>query len=612
MRRFIFWGGLALILAMAGNAAGQYYYSSGRQIPLRIDSTRVVIKLDDEPSPFDPAALMTAFARITALSKDPLPADGFFACSLSTGQGYDGFLDSLMMTEGVYLAEPYYLFGDSSEYVICDRFCVAFDSTITAAEIDSINALYGVVIDRQMEGMTNVYLLLNTDQSGRHLLDLANIYYELPETRWAHPDSRSYITLFGYKLYDYYNQYQPHLKKIIGTFNEKTVWDFAGLTRPLIAALVDNGVTFHDDLWYTRLAPGYNFCDANTHYEPTTYGYHGMACAGILAASHTTDSIAGFDTESGVIGMNPYLRVMPIKIYCDSAENEPGSFPGWASVAASAITYAWMNGAEVYSCSWGWEDPSRDDDILNEAIYNAFRLGRGGKGCPVIFAAGNSITYGRVAYPARLPYCFSVGAIDLQDVAFYWSQSGRDLDIVAPSSNGVVDPVWSIDQMGMAGINPIRWSDCPPAQNDMNYQCHFGGTSAACPLVAGTASLLLARDSNLTAEQVYDILRHSAVTELESGTITPPDMIYGWGRVDAFRAMLAITRGDANNSGRLELGDVVYINAYLFRNGPPPVLGLAMADANCDGEITLGDAVYIVAYIFRGGPPPGICYRYDY
>jgi PKD repeat protein len=61
-------------------------------------------------------------------------------------------------------------------------------------------------------------------------------------------------------------------------------------------------------------------------------------------------------------------------------------------------------------------------------------------------------------------------------------------------------------------------------------------------------------------------------------------------------------RGDANNDGKITVGDAVYIVAYIFRGGPAP--DPYQADANGDGKINSGDAVYIVAYIFRGGPPP--------
>jgi hypothetical protein len=62
--------------------------------------------------------------------------------------------------------------------------------------------------------------------------------------------------------------------------------------------------------------------------------------------------------------------------------------------------------------------------------------------------------------------------------------------------------------------------------------------------------------------------------------------------------------GDANDDGKVNVGDAVYIVTYVFRGGPaPPVMDAA--DSNCDGKVNVGDAVYLVSYIFRSGPAPG-------
>ncbi len=61
--------------------------------------------------------------------------------------------------------------------------------------------------------------------------------------------------------------------------------------------------------------------------------------------------------------------------------------------------------------------------------------------------------------------------------------------------------------------------------------------------------------------------------------------------------------GDANGSGDVEAGDVVYLISYLFRSGPAPV-PLCIGDANCSGDVEAGDVVYLISYLFRSGPPP--------
>jgi hypothetical protein len=61
--------------------------------------------------------------------------------------------------------------------------------------------------------------------------------------------------------------------------------------------------------------------------------------------------------------------------------------------------------------------------------------------------------------------------------------------------------------------------------------------------------------------------------------------------------------GDANANGDIEVGDVVRLITYLFRNGSPPT-PLEAGDVTCDGEVTVDDVVYLIRYLFRNGPPP--------
>jgi hypothetical protein len=66
--------------------------------------------------------------------------------------------------------------------------------------------------------------------------------------------------------------------------------------------------------------------------------------------------------------------------------------------------------------------------------------------------------------------------------------------------------------------------------------------------------------------------------------------------------------GDANGDGQVNVGDAVYLIAYIFKQGPPPVLyATCSGDANCDCTCNVGDAVYIISYVFKGGPPPCSC-----
>jgi len=100
---------------------------------------------------------------------------------------------------------------------------------------------------------------------------------------------------------------------------------------------------------------------------------------------------------------------------------------------------------------------------------------------------------------------------------------------------------------------------------------------------------------------------------VDGDTLNPEDTLcwdqyYGWGRANAFRALVAVSHGDADNNSQLDAADVTYLIAYLFKGGPPPVPVEEMGDANCSGEVSIADTVYLISYLYKGGPPPPLCY----
>jgi hypothetical protein len=65
-----------------------------------------------------------------------------------------------------------------------------------------------------------------------------------------------------------------------------------------------------------------------------------------------------------------------------------------------------------------------------------------------------------------------------------------------------------------------------------------------------------------------------------------------------------ILHGDANGDRVIDVGDVVYLINYLYKNGSPPD-PLKTGDVNCDILVDVGDVVYLINYLFKGGPAPG-------
>jgi len=63
-----------------------------------------------------------------------------------------------------------------------------------------------------------------------------------------------------------------------------------------------------------------------------------------------------------------------------------------------------------------------------------------------------------------------------------------------------------------------------------------------------------------------------------------------------------IDNGDINQSGEVNVSDIVYLITYLFGHGPAPTEP-DLADVNSSCTVNISDITYLVAYLF--GIPPG-------
>jgi hypothetical protein len=79
------------------------------------------------------------------------------------------------------------------------------------------------------------------------------------------------------------------------------------------------------------------------------------------------------------------------------------------------------------------------------------------------------------------------------------------------------------------------------------------------------------------------------------------DQESGWSDVSGIKI---VARGNANGDSLINIGDVVLLINYIFREGAPPD-PVTAGDANCDGFTNVSDAAYLIAFIFREGPPAG-------
>ncbi|MDY7093199.1 MAG: S8 family serine peptidase [Acidobacteriota bacterium] len=89
----------------------------------------------------------------------------------------------------------------------------------------------------------------------------------------------------------------------------------------------------------------------------------------------------------------------------------------------------------------------------------------------------------------------------------------------------------------------------------------FGGTSGSAPLVVGATALLLEVDPTLTANDVRQILRDTAVADADTGAV--PNAAWGFGKLDVYEAVRSVAEifadgfeGGGTGSWSRVVGDV--------------------------------------------------------
>lgn len=349
---------------------------------------------------------------------------------------------------------------------------------------------------------------LATGIDNEQIFNLANQFYESGNAIWCHPNF--WIPVETHTDPQYVNQY--YLKNTgqnggtVGIdINVEGAWSITQGSPNIKVAVIDQGVEDHEDL-SGRVLAGYTPRDPNGNGRPVGTGNgHGVACAGIIAASK--------DNNLDIAGIAPLVKIVPVNIFYGGETTND---------LANAINWAWNQGqADVLSNSWGYSDPTTYFDVIANAIQNARTNGRSGKGSIVVFSSGNA--YDRAArFPGNVNGVISVGAINKSGGLWSYSCGGPSLDLVAPTGDvNLLGDVTTLDRMGTNGYEAG------------NYTNRFGGTSAACPEVSGVAALMLSANPNLTETQVSDMLHASAI---DMGT-TGLDNDYGYGRLNACGAV---------------------------------------------------------------------------
>jgi subtilisin family serine protease len=306
-----------------------------------------------------------------------------------------------------------------------------------------------------------------------------------------------------------------------------SLWPETG--QPVVVAVIDTGVDrFHpelrDAIWVNEgEVPGNGLDDDGNGYVDDVHGWnfadgsadtldingHGTVTAGIIAAAT--------GNGAGIAGVNPWARIMPVRITTWSGRSTNLRI-------ADAIRYAVDNGARVINLSYGGRERTWSEYL---AVADARS-----RGVIVVAAAGNDGADAADESPAGLPGVITVAATDTDDERLGFSNWGAGVDVAAPGLD-----VLSLRARHTDLLRFKRDDYAPGAVivgEDRRYY-RLTGTSFSAPFVSGVASLILSTRPELSDEQVMRMLLHSARDVGTPGW----DQYTGYGRLDARAALRA-------------------------------------------------------------------------
>ena len=334
-------------------------------------------------------------------------------------------------------------------------------------------------------------------------------------------------------------------------------WDYLeslgiGAGTGVKIGVIDDAFDLHHPDMAGRYLKGYDLVDGDSYPYADDNEPHGTCVTGVIAAVK--------DNDLGVAGACPECKIVPVR---------SGSALGEGENMANAFNFVLDQGVQIISNSWGPADNSGAEDmpeVIKEIVKYAREKERNGLGVVIFFAAGNgnediSAEESFDGYAAN-ENVIAVGAVNAYGKRSNYSDFGRDLDIMAPSSDVDGDYVWNpfaADTMkaGIWTIDARSWY----GYSQSDYTGTFGGTSSAAPLAAAVAGLLISAYPELRRDELYEIITATA------DKVSPVDAAYdengfsekyGYGRINALAALEMLCERHECTGGLPEIKEETY------------------------------------------------------
>lgn len=494
----------------------------------------------------------------------------------------DEAMQAARANEAVTYASHVYQLRDNPETLVylTDKLTIQFTPETDEATIGAIASEFGINAVQPVIGIPKTFVFQLTSNATENPVKIANRLMGRPEILTAEPNivvpqESHYRPRDSMYAKQWYLNHNSGTSLAAGSHIEvEKAWDITRGNRSVVVAVADDAIDLnHPDFQGTgKIVAPKDFKDKDFLPLPdSSEESHGTACAGIAVAE---------ENGNGIVGVAPGCTLMPIRT------------TGFLDDETIEQLFDWViqKNASVISCSWG---PAAVYFPLSlrqrAALTRAATQGRQGKGCVVVFAAGNANrpVSGKIfeqSWPNNLlkgptdwlggftihPDVITVSACTSLSKKAAYSNWGTNVSVCAPSNNA--PPGMWFQQTGyiytapaltvpLAGLGVFSADLVGAAGYELgDFVSTFGGTSSACPVVAGVAALVLSANPDLTAQDVKRILQETADKIVDRDADPQLGMRlgtydtnghsqwFGYGKVNAFKAVQAAKQRITQNS----------------------------------------------------------------
>lgn len=517
----------------AAEDVGLYFDNGGEPVSLIVDPTMFGVRLDPALDEVAQRALLAELPGLAIGASDSTPILSGKTIYLEAASGLsaeEALLAAAVIrrTEGVLSASPR-LWALEDPYYLTEEILVRWHELADPFVVDRLTSRCTVTASLDYANNPGVVYRV---PHGVDPLALANAIAASGQAEFAIPDFQLLRLPYGTTNDTKYGD-QWHLESTgqKGTYIDTDVdvegaWDITRGNPAITVAVIDTGVALaHPDL-KPNLVQGIDVLDDDD--DPRAMNY----LFGLITENHST-AVCGVasgvgNNNKGISGVAQTCTIMPIRFLSEWIFNQPT-----VQDEADAFNFAWQNGASVINNSWGPTAAAPLPASTRVAIDDATSQGRGGLGCVVFFAAGNSnrdmsnngyASYGR---------CLAVSALNDQERLASYSSYGNPVDVCAPS-NGGRNGITTTDRLGINGYSTTDYTD------------DFGGTSSASPCASGVMLLLLSANPTLTRVEATQILLETAShvgLRDDSWDSSGHSWKYGYGCVNAATATFVASGG---------------------------------------------------------------------